>query len=55
MCNLSVGIMEKGIKQGEKKSDKLMSLLFNAGRIEDAMRAAKDREFKQQLYAEFDL
>jgi len=59
MCNLSVGIMEKGIQQGiqqgENKSDKLMSLLFDAGRIEDAMRAAKDKEFKQQLYEEFNL
>lgn len=44
---------EQGEKKGEKKLAELMKLLFALGRNEDAVRAASDPAFREQLYQEF--
>ncbi len=45
----------KGEVRGENNMGKLMLLLFNQGRTEDANRAAADPEYRQKLYQEFQI
>lgn len=45
----------KGNTEGEERSFKLMSLLFNSNRSEDIKRAAADPDYRKQLFAEFQL
>ena len=45
--------IKQGEKQGEKKLAELMQKLFALGRNEDAVRAASDPAFREQLYQEF--
>ena len=57
MCNLGVGIEEKGIKigigEGEDKLGKLINLLMQSNRSEDVTKAATDKEARKKLYKEF--
>ena len=45
----------QGKKRGEEKLAALMRKLFSTNRIEDAVRAASDPEFRKELYQEFDI
>ena len=49
----------KGRKEGEESGannmGKLMLMLFNQGRTEDANRAAADPEYRKKLYQEFQI
>ena len=45
----------KGRKEGENDLAKLMLMLFNQGRTEDANRAAADPEYRKKLYQEFQI
>ena len=44
-----------GRKEGENSMGKLMLMLFNQGRTEDANRAVSDPEYRQKLYQEFQI
>lgn len=59
MCNLSEGIMEKGIEQGLERGEErfagLTRQLAELNRTEDIIRAASDKEFRIKLYQEFKL
>ncbi len=63
MCNLSEGILEKGIERGikkgiergEEKFATLTTYLAQSNRTEDIVRAASDKEFRVKLYREFKL
>ena len=46
---------QQGIQQGENDFAELMSTLFAQGRIEDAKRAAEDREYRHMLISELSL
>lgn len=52
MCEVLDRIENRGIQQGENDFAELMSNLFAQGRIEDAKRAAEDREFRHILAGE---
>lgn len=45
--------IQQGIQQGENAFAKLMQILFAQGRMEDARRAAEDREYRHVLMKEF--
>ncbi|MDD6195006.1 MAG: hypothetical protein PUB19_08920 [Lachnospiraceae bacterium] len=57
MCNLSEGILEKGIERGLQRGLELMNTLYSRliedDRIEDMKRATKDTEFQRQLMKEY--
>ena len=69
MCNLSVGVMEKGMKRGiaqgmeqgieqgiergEARFAELTKKLMEQNRTEDIIRATSDPQFKITLYQEF--
>jgi hypothetical protein len=59
MCNLSKGVYDKGIQdgvqQGEDLLAQLMTKLFSLGRINDAERAAADKEYRKTLMEEFQI
>lgn len=55
MCNLSEGIMEKGLERGEEKFAGLTRRLAEQNRTDDIVRAASDKEFRIKLYQEFKL
>ncbi|MED9905471.1 MAG: hypothetical protein UFG06_14970 [Lachnospiraceae bacterium] len=40
-------------EEGETKVNSLIVKLSEAGRMEDIVRAAKDREYQKKLFAEF--
>ncbi len=48
------GIAE-GKAEGENKLGKLMSKLFDLGRIEDAKRCSEDEKYREKLYTEFNM
>jgi hypothetical protein len=52
MCNLSRGIVEEGIRQGEDMFAQLMQKLFASGRADDARRAAEDKVYRHELMKE---
>ena len=63
MCDLSVGVWEKGVAQGYSKgmaqgTNNILSLfsnLYAQGRSSDVERATKDREYLNKLFMEFKL
>ena len=44
---------QKGEKKGENKLGRLISILLEASRYDDASKASSDPEFRQKLYVEF--
>ena len=46
-------VEERGMARGENKVASLMDRLFSLGRFEDAQRAAKDKDYRNNLYKEF--
>ena len=46
---------EKGMAKGESLLGSLIKQLKEAGRVDDAFRAAEDPAFRQKLYKEFKL
>ncbi|MBD5522162.1 MAG: hypothetical protein HDR03_13250 [Lachnospiraceae bacterium] len=44
-----------GLEEGEQRLIKLQQLLLNAGRGEDLTRAINDKDYRQQLYKEYNL
>ena len=59
MCNLSLGIWEKGvnqgIEQGEGKLAKLFKVLMKEGRDSELDRVLEDEAFRQKLYKEYNI
>ncbi|MCD7864339.1 MAG: Rpn family recombination-promoting nuclease/putative transposase [Lachnospiraceae bacterium] len=53
MCNLSQGILERGIGQGEQRMAELIQRLNAVGRAGDVMKAASSEEYRKKLYTEF--
>ncbi len=53
MCNVSEGVFERGIEQGELKLSKLIEALLQSGRTEDIQKAVSDDEARKQFYREF--
>ena len=57
MCNLSVGVMEQGMKRGIERGEarfaELTKKLMEQNRTEDIIRATSDPQFKITLYQEF--
>ena len=47
--------MEQGVKQGQGRVNALIVKLAEAGRMEDIVRAASDREYQDRLFSEFGL
>lgn len=47
--------MEQGVKQGQGRVNALIVKLAEAGRMEDIVRAASDREYQDHLFSEFGL
>lgn len=47
--------LQKGIQQGENALAKLMKILFDQGRLEDARRAAEDTEYRHTLMKELSI
>lgn len=47
--------IEKGVKQGQGRVNALIVKLAEAGRMEDIVRAASDREYQDHLFSEFGL
>jgi len=56
MCNLSKGLVDQGIQQGIQQGEnalaELMQILFSQGRMDDAKRAAEDKEYRHMLMKE---
>ncbi len=44
---------ELGLELGQKRVNELTLLLINAGRTEDLIRAARDRQYQEKLFEEF--
>ena len=44
---------ELGLELGQKRVNELTLLLINAGRTEDLIRAAGDRQYQEKLFEEF--
>jgi hypothetical protein len=55
MCNLSKGVYDKGVQQGEDLFAQLVTKLFSLDRVADAQRAATDKEYRKALMEEFQL
>lgn len=61
MCNFSVAVeriatrrgIEQGIEQGENRMSALNEYLIRDNRMEDMIRAIKDKIFRQELYVEY--
>ena len=47
--------MQQGMAKGESMLGSLIKKLKDAGRLDDAFRAAEDPDFRQKLYKEFKL
>ncbi len=45
--------LELGLELGQKRVNELTLLLINAGRTEDLIRAAGDRQYQEKLFEEF--
>ena len=48
-------IREEGLEEGQNKFGKLIHILLDQGRTEDASRASTDPEYRDQLYREFQI
>ena len=46
---------EAGLQEGKDRVNKLILKLSEAGRTEDITKAAKDREYQEELFREFGL
>ncbi len=59
VCNLSTGVLNKGIERGREQGENmivtLMQKLFAAGRSSDAEKASNDANYRLQLLKEFGL
>ena len=63
VCNMGEAIrrkaeaegMEKGMEKGESRLGALMAKLEELGRIDDAFKAAEDKQYREKLYKEFQL
>ncbi|MBD5520053.1 MAG: hypothetical protein HDR03_02305 [Lachnospiraceae bacterium] len=47
--------IERGMEKGEQRLIKLHQLLLNAGRNDDLIRAINDKDYREQLYKEYNL
>ena len=45
----------RGQRQGQEKMGALMAKLLQAGRTEDALRASTDEDFRERLFAEYQM
>ena len=45
----------RGREEGENKMADLMQKLFALGRVDDAMKAASDKTFRDQMFQEFEI
>ena len=48
-------LREEGREEGENRLGSLMASLMNKGRNSDALRAATDEKYRQQLYQELQI
>jgi hypothetical protein len=55
MCNLSKGVYDQGVQQGEDLFAQLIAKLFSLGRSGDAERVASDKEYRKKLMEEFQI
>jgi hypothetical protein len=55
MCDLSKGVYNEGVRQGEDLFAQLITKLFSLGRAGDAERAASDKEYRRKLMEEFQI
>ena len=46
---------EEGIEQAEQRINKLIILLTEQNRTDDLVRAAKDKEYQEKLFHEYNL
>ena len=53
MCRALEELVEEGMEQGEEKMTRLIVALSKAGRTEDIIRVATDKEYRKQLMEEF--
>ena len=47
--------IKEGIELGEDRLAKLNLLLLKDNRVDDLLRASKDKEYRNKLYKEYDL
>ena len=45
----------RGQRQGQEKMGALMAKLLQAGRTEDALRASTDEDYRERLFAEYQM
>ena len=45
----------RGERQGQEKLGALIAKLIEAGRTDDALRASTDKEYREHLFAEFQM
>ena len=59
VCNMGEAIRRKaeaeGMEKGESRLGALMAKLEELGRIDDAFKAAEDKQYREKLYKEFQL
>ena len=53
MCKAMEDLIARGEARGEDRINKLNSLLKEAGRIDDLLKACTDKVFQKKLMAEF--
>ena len=53
MTKIGQMLMDEGMEKGTERGMRLAEKLLAAGRKEDYRRAAKDKEFREQLMKEF--
>ena len=46
---------KRGEENGEQRMSALMQQLLSKGRMDDALKATSDKEYRQKLYKEFNL
>lgn len=55
MTRLGEMLIQEGILKGEGRINQLYQKLIQSGRMEDLVRATKDKDYLYQLYAELKL
>jgi len=55
MCNLSSAIENKGVDKGVDRMAKLVSILLEEKRYDDAKKASEDPEYRDKLMKEYKL
>ena len=55
MCNMGEAIRRKAEAEGENRLGTLIAKLKELGRIDDAFKAAEDKQYREKLYKEFQL